>query len=597
MAKLQLYLTKSLNGTGSLLNINPSEEVSRFVQDFRPVLSCLEYDVAVSHVFYLVSYTGEGLLLAVIRTIAGEEAGSYLSGTIFVPTGTEVANEEILHLATSLADMLDSNGNAPDADEVAALRQSYSTDFAENPDAPRYPQSAGQHCALAFFGEGAISLADYAAVRFFQPSFPKYACVILTDAASGVTGKEGVDNVTPTRIVPTAVLLPPRKTPQGFVPYIERKRFAKPAVVAVNTDVEIEWQRPGFDAIVQVVRAEHPDTEVRITPPDTSDVQKVISPSSFRVTIQGSQQPVGDVAIKVNDVEIDGAKSYPYHELVSARVEVSSNGYAPFTGSMDLAATTVALVQLKPLRRTYRFDLPLNTPEPSEPVRIYLKTRRPLKKCPIEGYAVAGGDMCEGTTASNSLYYVGGSRSTLGRYRHIIYGVFGLIAGIFIGSLVSGLFHAYKPAKVEPIEMPKTEAPAPAADTKAKTKEPVVEPTPAPTEAAAEKPAEEKAAPKVTDYKKAVAYLDGNKTWTREGMADIPGLEGLFDDLNTYNFARLKEYWAPLLSSSRNFSSVMAAVNGSSTKRDPRTGAHKPNYNAAGDNSINWLSYTYWIDP
>ena len=80
-------------------------------------------------------------------------------------------------------------------------------------------------------------------------------------------------------------------------------------------------------------------------------------------------------------------------------------------------------------------------------------------------------------------------------------------------------------------------------------------------------------------------------------MEAIPGLEGLYDDINNYNFDRILTYWAPLLEGSANFRTVAKAVAGAPGKRDPHTGEHNPTYITAGDDAIRWRSYTYWVDP
>ena len=99
------------------------------------------------------------------------------------------------------------------------------------------------------------------------------------------------------------------------------------------------------------------------------------------------------------------------------------------------------------------------------------------------------------------------------------------------------------------------------------------------------------------DYSAAVAYLDANKKWNRERMEAIPGLAGLFDAINTYNFDELRTVWAPRLRESSRFADLMRSVEGSRSKRDPRTGAHNPTYLRPGDNEFSVFGYRCWIDP
>ena len=56
MAKIQLYISKSQRGFKSLVNLNPEEDVRRFVGDFRTVLGKIGCDWSRMHVFLLVSY-------------------------------------------------------------------------------------------------------------------------------------------------------------------------------------------------------------------------------------------------------------------------------------------------------------------------------------------------------------------------------------------------------------------------------------------------------------------------------------------------------------------------------------------------------------
>ena len=44
MAKLQLYITRSMGTFNSQLNLNPNEDVRSYVNDVRSVLSTVDYD-------------------------------------------------------------------------------------------------------------------------------------------------------------------------------------------------------------------------------------------------------------------------------------------------------------------------------------------------------------------------------------------------------------------------------------------------------------------------------------------------------------------------------------------------------------------------
>ncbi len=591
MAKLQLYISKYLRGHSALLNINPEEEVSRYIVDFRPALETIEYDTARSNVFYLLNYLEEGLLLSVIKTVAGADDGEYIAASVFHSFGLEIADADFLKLIENLGATLSDDAASPTAEQIADLRAVFATDYALDASAPQRLVSKGHIYGFCYFGGDTPALADYSAVGFFQPRFSRFAGVLLVDRTTGARGRDQHNDLTQNPVVQTTTLLPPGRTKEGFMPHIYHHAFDRPVLVPLNTDIEIRWHRPGFDSFMQTVRATQPGKPVRVVAPDTSEARKIISPASFYITEQGSQRTVGAFIIKVNGVEIDQPHSFPFTELTEARVEISSPGYFAFSGILDLASTAQALVQLKQLRRTYRFDLPLHTPDPTEAIRIYLKTKKPITECPVEGYAIAGGEIIEGAGVSNNLYYVGG------RGRRFFIN----IALISLVSLLLGVLIGWLGAKVSSNDKPRNHVAA-VAEAATTTTENVVEDLPAVAETPAEAAAEEAVAdtpevPAVADYAAAVSYLDSNKKWERAAMESTPGLAGLFDDLNNYNFDRITTYWAPLLGESRNFAAVVAAVKGSATKRSPRTAPHDPAFVPEGDTSISWLSYTYWVDP
>lgn len=596
MAKLQLYISKSLRGFKSLVNINPEEEVRRHIYDYRSALDTIEYDNSREHIFYLLNYLEEGLLLTVLCTIPGETAGNYMAGSIFFPSGVLINADDTTSLCRAVAKALSAAaGNDFSQEAVAEMRELFNDDYAVDTVA-KCLTSGKKNYAYAYFGTNAPAFDEYARAKFYQPAFSEYAGVILIDRSEGAFGKDESKDLTRKQIVATTTLLPPENTREGFAPFIYNHPFTEPFLVPVDEEVEIQWRRGGFDTILQKITASA-GKACTVPQPDTSASKKTITPSSFYITEQGTQRSVGSFLIKVNDVEIESSHTFDYSELVDARVEISSPGYFSFSGHLDLASTTQALVALRRLQMTYRFDLPLHTPEPAEAIRIYLKTKKPITQCPIEGYAVAGDKISEGAGKSNNLVYVGGqSRSNL-YFMGIVAGV-ALLLGILIGALAFG-GKSEKAPEAEALAEPVTEqVAAEAKATEAPTATPAAEATttenaPADT---AEAPAPEAAA---SDYTAAVAYLDANKVWRRAEMEEIAAIKGLFDDLNSYNFKRVLNEWAPALEKSKNFTQVARAVAGSATKRDPHTGAHKPLYNNNGDDdkAINWLSYTFWVDP
>lgn len=586
MAKLQLYISKSHRGYDSLLSINPDEHIGRYVHDHRTALDIVSFDSGKEVlVLYLLRFVEEGLMLSVVRTLESETAGNHLTGTIFVPRGLHISPDDMVSAIENVGNVLLSVGDdALTPSTIAKLREMFAYDYSLKADTPTVIPSHGKRYAYAYFGSDTPDLPtlhDYAKVGFWQPGFSDYAGVWLIrhDKVAreyGLKGRDNATNLSRSKMARTTVVNAPGRSRQGFTPHIYGHLFNASVLLPVGEQLHIEWRCPGFETVEQVVTivADDPD---QIKVPNMSAAVKTISPVTFYISEHGIARPVGSFEIKVNGVVIDGPKPFSYRELANAQVEITAQGYFPFSGSMDLASTTQALVQMRQMHRTYRFDIPLHTPEPSEDVRLYIKSKKPIQKCPIEGYVVAGDGILEGSGVSNKLVYVGGNSRRLIRI-----GIGAVVVSFLLGMLIGWLAFSV-------------------GSTNTDTDRTVVRPeTVSVSEESQDKVIQEMAAPQpaTVDYGPAVEYLERNKSWKRADMELIAGLAGIFDMMNSYDFAGIEAAAAGPLGQSRNFATVARAAAGAPSKRDPRQGIHGPIYVPAdAEQSISWRSYTYWIDP
>ncbi len=586
MPKLQLYIAKSLRGYKSLVNFNPEEDVRRHVGDFRTALDGVEYDTSRVNIFHLLCYREQGVMITVMRTIP-DGAGDHLAASLFVPDNLAIEPAELLDVLADLARRM--SAPAMDSAEVAELRAAFAKDYPGRESAGARVDSEGRVYAFARLGQGAPSLEDYAACGFYTPDFGQYAGVLLVPAGIESSGTDA----TPASLPPLIALDPPEESENGFVPHIYRHVFNVPYLVPKGQPVEIVWRRGGFENVVQTITPVSAASARQV--PSTSAATKVITPASFYITAQRSRDPIEDAVVSVNGCEIKGPVTFTYGELEHAQVEITARGYFTFSGKLDLATTTQALVQMKELRKIYRFDLPVLTPEPEECVHFTIQSKKELDRCPVEGYTIAGeGGLAEGISRNNTLIYVGGS-SRRSMWFAAAVAVLGAVLGFVAGWLSFG-FNRHESVQAEAIEIAieEEERVESAAETPAAVETPApAEETPAVQEAEPAVPA----AAEADDYSAAIAYLDANRNWKGAEMDTIAGLQGFFDDLNTYNFERIKTYWAPRLNGSANFRTLLRAVEGAASKPDPRRDGHAPTYNREGDTVIGWRGYTYWVDP
>lgn len=589
MNKLQLYIYKSLRGFKSVRNINPSENVQRHILDVRNALATLDYNPAEKYLFYLISYVDEGSFFTILRTIPSEPL-DHLATTIFVPRGLQISPDDMDAVVRRTTRMV--SNPSVSAEELAELHSTFAREYAVDRDAPMTVASEGRVYAWCRYGgDTGRSLRDFYGPALYQPAYLPYAGVLLVDADLGV--KADVTDLTDMPLATVVPMLPPESSPEGFTPHIYHHLFDRPFAVPLGGTVDIVWRRAGFEDRSQQVLVERAGQEIE--PASTAESRKAISPASFYITSQSSKAPITDAVITVNGVEISEARYFTQADLKNADVIIRCQGYFPFHGHLDLAATTQALIQLQEQRRVYRFELPVKSSELGAPIRFEIHSKRDLTESPIEGYVLLDA-IREGAGRINHLEYTGSTPGASRRMTAIIAAV-ALVVGILVGWLI-GRPSSPRPEVPAPGSAPAIEAsasPAMAQPASEAAKPQAQEPAPTVGEQLAAKPAA--AAQEATGpvSAQAIAYLDQNKRWDRLKMEKL-GIGGLFDDMNNFRFARLTDYWAPRLDKSKNYAEVVKAV---------RNGSYKPKvkalagttYNKAGDNIINWRSYTYHVDP
>lgn len=603
MAQLQLYISKTIRGFKSIVNINPSEEVVRQIRDYSTALETISYDASKHPELFLISYVSSGLLLSVIRPVSDAGLNNHYAATLCIPNGAIVPAERLSELLRKISALI-SDGHDPDQDALAHIRALLANDYAIDNNSPKHSIFRGSAYAVARVdSEDAPNFADYIAEAFYQPEYSKYAGILLYRSADGITTYNDTTDLTNKQLAHMVTLMPPAKSFNGFTPNIGHQAFSEPIWVAEGSTIKINWCHSGFEPFIQEYTI--PGNGTTPSTPNTSKAQRKISRSTFYVTEQGTQNTITDFSVTVNDREINDQEVFTYSELTHANVQIMSSGYSSYSGTLDLAKTTQALVQLRIQHKTYRFDLPLDTPEPVEAIHIYIKTKKPITRCPIEGYNVIGDTISEGSNVTNRLVYSGG-KSSPKLLIPVITGLICTIIGFLLGWIVfaTTTTENIPAATTEVVETPTaattglataiaesaTSAPAetPTAPEPAPTPEPAAEPEPEP---AVQAPAVE------PDYIAGAEYLQSHKNWDRAELEAIPGMSGLFDDLNTYNFDRILTYWQPLLEGrSTTFDAVIRACRGAATKRDPHLAPHDPTYAKDGD-VINWRTYTYWVDP
>lgn len=584
MNKLQLYITKSGHNYSSLLNLNPSEDVSRYVRDLRNVLALIEYDPEEKNIFYLLSATDDGTFFTVIRTVPPVR-DHHVAEWLFIPNSVKISGEQVYELVTMLTRKagLSKLTNT----DVAEVRAALNTEYPTVDDAPAVTACLGSQYAWRSYGSASgYSLRDFAGRGRWQQTYIPFAGILLVDDELGYTVK--ATSLEDTPLGEPAVILPPEKTGNNFSAYVFGRKIDRPLRATRGEETVITWRRSGFEDVQVTERITTP--EFLPVPPDTTGSHKLITPSSFYVTSQHSHEAITDCQIRVNGLDIpDEGRPFTSENLRHAAVTVACEGYTTFTGTMDLAATSRALISLKEQRKVYCFELPLVSSDYGAPVHFELHTKKKITQSPVDGYILLD-DVQEGPSRTNHLGYAGNTTPLSAK---LLYGAIGLVAGIVL-TILAGMCSRSSDEK---------STLAPAADPTAPPTTVVVPPTdpsktegpePAPAEAPAPAPEAKAEATVNENTADALKYLNDNKTWTRDDLEKYGATKGLYDDLNNFRKDRIVNVWGPKFKDCERMQLIVDHIQkGFSKKKSDLSGT----YNKGDDTAILIQRYLNYVDP
>lgn len=597
MAKLQLYITRSMGTFNSQLNLNPNEDIRSYVKDVRSVLSTVDYDANEKNIFYLLTSVSTGVFVTILRTIP-KNAGDHLAAWIFVPSDIDIAKDDLVSVVKQTTRTISSVKVS--GEDVVALRATFARDYAVRRDAPRCVamNSSGQWAWRLYGGDNAPALETFLGDGLWQQCYLPYRGILLVDADLQLTPV--IADLTDEPIGGTAAILPPEKSDDGFDPWVFGIRLDAPVRATIGDTVTVTWRRQGFDDVSETIAVDAAEVTPRQI--STDDSRKVITPSSFKVTSLTTHARILDCEILVNGRSITAeGEAFTRCELSQASVSVNAEGYFPYSGRMDLATLTQALIQLAERRKVYRFEVPVKSSDLGAPIKFDILSQKALNDSPLEGYELTA-DIQEGQSRTNHLRYTGAG---VWQHRHAISFGVGLLIGIVLMLLLGTCSGSKDKEALAPAANPddtatvvSVQAPTPAAPTvitedntqEQALQQPAAEQAPKPQNVSTDKPATKE------QISAACKYLDDNKVWTRADMEKQPALRGLYEDMNNLRYERLIEVWGPKLAESKMFADVAkhAALGKHKKERVLKAGN---TYNKPGDESISRQGYLNRIDP
>ena len=191
MNTLQLYISKSGDGTTRLAEINPSEEGRRASADMKAAVALVDYPASAKIVFFIVVNVSDGYAIHVIRTIPPTRP-NHLDATIFIDKRLDVMAEDMAEILDKVSKIV--LAKSVTEKDMSELRTLFAKEYDLRDSTPRIKASRGRDFARLSYGDNSDrTLSDILDEGLYQPEWSGYKGVILLDDTIAMLPNSVVD--------------------------------------------------------------------------------------------------------------------------------------------------------------------------------------------------------------------------------------------------------------------------------------------------------------------------------------------------------------------------------------------------------------------
>lgn len=583
MNKLGFAIKLASQGAGNAIECNKGQWINKVV-DIREYLKLFNGLQGTDNIVTFMSFDEGGCFLTQLRAISGR-VGDFLSGWIYIPNTIDVSGEDVMNTYNYVRNIL-SQSNLSDLKED--IESFFSKEYPSKEVAAQYVASKGQLYGVRFLGH--YTLKEIVGEHRYQPYYSDYKAVFLLNKEEEVTiTKEAANsfrNLTDKDIVKTSILVPPANASlqtlgRGTkIHTIDGSDFNQPLLVNVGSKVPLILSRIGFENMKLEVNVTSERQDV-----DLSNVKitwmKKISASMFTVRNRKQEKIDKDVRISVNGTNITFQEILVSEEdCRQALVKVSAPDFEVFEQRRSLLIDDLDITLSRKVKQAQTV-VELSNGSYGE-MTIESKFLPSKYESPLKGYCF------EEDSQGNKVLRV--SIGFVWKQR-----LWGFCAALIVGILLIAFtaFDAWTDTHQFKFGLPPWEEISTTQQDNSDDSA-LVDSTQNQNENQGES---EQNSSEDASLDAAIKYLDNNSTWTKSEMEKFPDLQGLFDDMNTFNFSKLLNDWQGKLSNSKQFKKVFESA--SKTNRNdwnPKQGSHNPTYNKSDDEQIRLTNYINWLD-
>jgi hypothetical protein len=507
--KVGLRILRFKEGSSLLTTFNDGDWTKKVI-DIRDILKM--YDTSdVSKFAMFMSFSESGTYITIARPISGR-GGDNIAAWIFIPNDIEIDGPTTVKLVQNVKDAISATTLNQEL-----LKSVFSAEYPQCESADFIPSSNER--AYAKRKVGFFPLKDLLGNKRYQPSYSSYNAVLIEDEDGLKIVDPKVADLTQEPLEETIVFCPPfdrdleRFKIKVFFNDGKNTPFDKPVRLKKNDNVRLIFKRAGFLPIPHMDTVNEKDQICSMPRHLTWEVK--VGLDKFRVypLVDNDKDITGKAIIEVNGKKFDSINSIVLTEAEAknATVTVSVKGYSTETRNANLLAQGKVEVGMHRADREQHWQIELADGSYAE---MIIKSKElPLNQSesPIRGYTRSG--------VEKKLDY-----TNFGVLKQRVIGFCIACVLFLIICICSAIYDWYDshnfdwqfgwpPLKVE----------------KAHSSTTTDEPTPITND-------DQGVSESAPSLDQAIHYLDTNDKWQRDSLIKYSELDGLFEDLNQYNF-------------------------------------------------------------
>ena len=537
MNKIGIIVSRVSSGAEILFSSEAAKQWQNEALDTRNYLKCIDIekipeDKFDSTFFDFVTFGKDVAFICTNKYISGRDS-DLISAMIVVPGFVDINGKELADILRETKDILqETKRDDQKLEHICDI--DYGSKQVQNHSVPSIdPNSEGQY-AYRYYGSGTpFSLTEILG-SIFQNYYCNYKAVLLIDAESGISPKEGLKDLTESDFKNSCILKYPKFVPSDITIKVDKKEFTQDMLFDEGQQATLEISRKGclpiqerclpiqekirFDQPVKTINLANLEWEVKV---DLTWFKVYDKADPY------TQIPSSSVKITINDKEVDrdGYNRFNIHELTSAIIVVDVMGFEEARKPLNLLEVKQLPIPL-PLNKQpkkYKYLIFEGCKVPNEAISFSFEaTHYNENKSPIAGYKI--------DHFSNSKKAFILVKNGYGWKKIAIGLVVFLFACIGIFSSCSWLYHEIF-----------------SKENSTKTESEVLSDNTDLGDSGESSNDSEESEESVSQ--KEMKYLQTHKKWNITEMEKISNnLKDLYEDVNTKKFSRIKSKWKEMLS-------------------------------------------------